>query len=58
MEVISAYGPVEVGSLRWAIAAKQDVAEALAPAAGLRRDLLVAAAIAAIATQMEAPPYR
>lgn len=49
MEVISAYGPVEVGSsLRWAITAKQDVAEALAPAAGLRRDLLVAAAIAAI----------
>jgi class 3 adenylate cyclase len=49
VEVISAYGPVEVAGLRWAIAAKQDVAEALAPAIRLRRELLVAAAIAAIA---------
>jgi class 3 adenylate cyclase len=49
VEVISAYGPVEVAGLRWAIAAKQDVAEALAPAFRLRRDLLVAAAVAAIA---------
>jgi class 3 adenylate cyclase len=49
VEVISAYGPVEVAGLRWAIAAKQDVAEALAPAIRLRRDLLVAAAVAAIA---------
>ena len=49
VEVISAYGPVEVAGLRWAIAAKQDVAEALAPAVRLKRDLLVAAAVAAIA---------
>ena len=49
VEVISAYGPVEVDGLRWAISAKQDVAEALAPAIRLRRDLLVAAAVAAIA---------
>src|SRR6202011_194835 len=28
MQVISAYGPIEVAGLRWAIAAKQDVAEA------------------------------
>jgi len=49
VEVISAYGPIEVGGLRWAIVAKQDVAEALAPEVGLKRDLLVAAAIAAIA---------
>jgi class 3 adenylate cyclase len=49
VEVISAYGPVEIAGLRWAIAAKQDVAEALAPAFRLRRDLLVAAAAAAIA---------
>jgi hypothetical protein len=40
--VISAYGPIEVAGLRWAIAAKQDVAEALAPAMRLKRDLLVA----------------
>ena len=49
VEVISAYGPVEVAGLRWAIAAKQDVAEALAPAFRLKRELLVAAAAAAIA---------
>ncbi len=49
LEVISAYGPVEVAGLRWAISAKQDVAEALAPAIRLKRDLLVAAAVAAIA---------
>jgi class 3 adenylate cyclase len=48
VEVISAYGPLEVAGLRWAIAAKQDVAEALAPAMRLESDLLVAAAVAAI----------
>src|SRR5260370_34751857 len=49
VEVISAYGPVEVAGLRWAITAKKDVAEALAPAVRLKRELLVAAAVAAIA---------
>jgi class 3 adenylate cyclase len=49
VEVIAAYGPVEVAGVRWAIAAKQDVAEALAPTIRLKRDLLVAAAISAIA---------
>jgi class 3 adenylate cyclase len=49
VEVISAYGPVEVAGLRWAISSKQDLAEALAPAFRLKRDLLVAAAAAAIA---------
>jgi class 3 adenylate cyclase len=49
VEVISAYGPVEVAGLRWAITAKQDVAEAFAPVLRLRRDLLVAAGVAAIA---------
>jgi class 3 adenylate cyclase len=48
-EVIAAYGPLEVASLRWAIAAKQDVGEAFAPAIRLRQELLVAAGIAAIA---------
>ncbi len=48
-EVIASYGPVEVAGLRWAIAAKQDVAEAFAPAIRLRQELLVAAGIAAIA---------
>jgi class 3 adenylate cyclase len=49
VEVIASYGPLEVAGLRWAITAKQDVAEAFAPAIRLRRDLLVAAGIAAIA---------
>lgn len=49
VEVISAYGPVEIAGVRWAIAAKQDVTEALAPSIQLKRDLLVAAAAAAIA---------
>jgi class 3 adenylate cyclase len=48
-EVISAYGPIEIDGLRWAISAKQDVAEALAPAVRLKRDLLVTAAVATIA---------
>jgi class 3 adenylate cyclase len=56
-EVISAYGPVEVAGLRWAIAAKQDLAEALAPAFRLKRDLLVAAAAAAIALTFLALVY-
>jgi len=34
VEVIEAYGPLEVGGLRWAIAAKQDVTEALHPPPG------------------------
>ena len=46
--VIAAYGPLEVGGLRWAVIAKQDVAEAFAPEAALRRDLLTAAGVAAI----------
>ena len=48
VEVISAFAPLEVAGLRWAIASKQDVAEAFAPEIRLKRDLLVAAAFAAI----------
>lgn len=48
VQVIAAYGPVEAAGLRWAIVAKQDVAEAFAPATRLERDSLVAAAVAAI----------
>jgi class 3 adenylate cyclase len=48
VEVIAAYGPVEAAGLRWAITAKQDVAEAFGPAIRLKRDLLVAAAVAAL----------
>jgi class 3 adenylate cyclase len=49
VEVISAYGPIEVAGLRWSISSKKDVAEALAPAFRLKRNLLVAGAAAAIA---------
>jgi class 3 adenylate cyclase len=48
VEVVAAYGPLEVAGIRWAIQAKQDVAEAFAPVARLTRDLLVAAALASI----------
>jgi class 3 adenylate cyclase len=48
MSSIAAFGPLEVAGLRWAVTAKQDVSEALAPEARLRRSLLTAAALAAI----------
>jgi class 3 adenylate cyclase len=48
VEVIEAYSPLEIAGLHWAIAAKQDGAEAFASATQLKRDLLVAAAAAAI----------
>jgi len=38
VEVISSFGPLEVAGLRWAIASKQDVAEAFAPSIRLKRD--------------------
>ena len=47
--VIAAYAPLEVAGLRWAVTAKQDAAEALEPVTNLRRDLLAAAALAAVA---------
>jgi class 3 adenylate cyclase len=48
VDVVSAYGPLEIAGLRWAIEAKQDVGEAFAPATQLARDLVVAAAAASI----------
>jgi class 3 adenylate cyclase len=48
VEVISSFGPMEVAGLRWAIASKQDVVEAFAPEIRFKRNLLVAAAFAAI----------
>jgi class 3 adenylate cyclase len=48
VDVVFAYAPLEIAGLRWAILAKQDVAEAFAPMARLNRNLLVAAALAAI----------
>jgi class 3 adenylate cyclase len=46
--VIAAYGPLDVAGLHWAIAAKQDLAEALAPEVRLRNSLLTAAAAVAV----------
>lgn len=46
--VVSAYGPLQVAGLQWAIEAKQDVAEAMGPAVRLQSQLLAAAAVAAI----------
>ena len=48
VEVIGAFGPLDVAGLHWAILAKQDVAEALEPEMRLKRALTVAAALAAI----------
>jgi class 3 adenylate cyclase len=48
VQVISSFAPLEVAGLRWAIASKQDVAEAFAPENRLKRDLLVTAGFAAI----------
>ena len=48
VEVIAAYGPIEIAGLRWAVLAKKDVPEAFAAAQQLNRDLAVAAGAAAI----------
>nr|WP_294523024.1 adenylate/guanylate cyclase domain-containing protein [uncultured Rhodopila sp.] len=48
VEVVAAYGSIEIAGLRWAILAKKDVSEAFAAARQLDRDLAVTAGIAAI----------
>jgi hypothetical protein len=50
VDVVAAYAPIEIEGLRWAIEAKQDAAEAFAPAVRLDRELLVAAAAAVLLT--------
>jgi class 3 adenylate cyclase len=41
VDVLSAYGPIEIGGLRWAILAEKDVAEAMAPLYDMRNKLLI-----------------
>lgn len=41
IDVLSAYGPIEIGNMRWAILAEKDVSEAMAPLYSMRNRLLV-----------------
>jgi class 3 adenylate cyclase len=41
IDVLSAYGPIEIGGMRWAILAEKDVSEAMAPLHNMRNRLLV-----------------
>lgn len=40
-DVLSAYSPIEIGGMRWAILAEKDVAEAMAPLYDMRNKLLI-----------------
>lgn len=48
VEIVAAYGPVQVAGLHWAIKAAKDASEAFAPLQRLNRDLLIAAGLAVI----------
>jgi class 3 adenylate cyclase len=48
VEVLSAYAPLNLGNLRWAIMAEKDVAEALGPIDQLRRTILLATGTIAV----------
>ena len=51
VDVLSAYAPIEIGGMRWAILAEKDVAEAMAPLHDMRNHLLVTlGAIAIVVT--------
>ena len=41
VDVLSAYGPIEIGGMRWAILAEKDVSEAMAPLYDMRNKLLI-----------------
>ncbi len=41
VDVLSAYGPIEIGGMRWAILAEKDVSEAMAPLYEMRNNLLI-----------------
>jgi len=41
IEVLSAYAPIEIGGMRWAILAEKDVSEAMAPLYDMRSKLLI-----------------
>lgn len=48
-KVLSAYGPLELDSLRWAVLAEMDLAEAEAPVRAFARRVLIAASALALA---------
>ena len=48
IDVMSAYAPIDVAGLRWAIIAEKDVSEALAPLFDLRRNILIATGLVSI----------
>ena len=48
IEVLSAYSPIDVGGMRWAIIAEKDVSEALGPLFDLRRNILIATGVVSI----------
>lgn len=41
VDVLSAYGPIEIGGMRWGIMAEKDVSEAMAPLYDMRNKLLI-----------------
>jgi class 3 adenylate cyclase len=53
-KVLSAYGPLELDSLRWAVLAEMDLAEAEAPVRAFARRVLVAASALALAVTLAA----
>lgn len=48
VDVLSAYGPIEIGGMRWAILAEKDVSEAMAPLYNMRNRLLISMGAIAI----------
>ena len=53
-KVLSAYGPLELDSLRWGVLAEMDVAEAEAPVRAFARRVLIAAAALALGVTLAA----
>jgi len=53
-KVLSAYGPLELDSLRWGVLAEMDVAEAEAPVHAFARRVLIAAAALALGVTLAA----
>jgi class 3 adenylate cyclase/HAMP domain-containing protein len=53
-KVLSAYGPLELDSLRWGVLAEMDVAEAEAPVRALARRVLIAASALALGVTLAA----
>jgi hypothetical protein len=51
-KVLSAYGPLELDSLRWAVLAEMDLAEAEAPVHAFARRVLIAASALAFAVTL------